>query len=118
MTSLKFWESETWRIIIAASSYTERSPSGRGFHIFVKGRIKEPIKKEAIEDYPDARFFTVTGARVERSPLEISEARSLLDELMAKYGRSVASTADVKPKPTGRWEDYVNKLGYTFREIR
>lgn len=112
-------EGETWRIIKAANSYAEKSPSGRGFHIFVKGRVKEAIKKDVIEVYSDARFFTVTGNHVDGTPLAVNEAQSLLDELMAKYGeKPAASTVDVKPKPMGGWEDYVNKLGYTLREVR
>lgn len=51
------------------SSYTEISPSGRGFHIYVYGDIPEARKDSQkqkgfiIEMYKVARFFTVTGNR-------------------------------------------------------
>jgi len=65
-----------WQIIAHVNSYTELSPSGRGFHIWckatmpVRGRkIKmtnlsvqhPPDKHPALEAYVSGRYFTVTG---------------------------------------------------------
>ena len=44
-----------------ANSYTELSPSGRGFHIYVFAKIDKAVKTEAGEIYDEGRFFTVTG---------------------------------------------------------
>ncbi len=47
-------------------SYTEKSKSGRGFHIFVKGDIPFKGKNNlaGVEIYKDARFFIMTGELV------------------------------------------------------
>lgn len=65
-------------------SYTETSPSGRGLHIIVKGRVPAAIKDSAerVEVYTSRRHFTVTGnvVRGER-PLDMQEG---LDWLTAE----------------------------------
>lgn len=65
-------------------SYTETSPSGRGLHIIVKGRVPAAIKDSAerVEVYTSGRYFTVTGnvVRGER-PLDMQEG---LDWLTAE----------------------------------
>lgn len=65
-------------------SYAERSPSGRGLHIILKGRVPAAIKDRAqgVEVYSSGRYFTVTGDVVcgER-PLEMQEA---LDGLVSR----------------------------------
>lgn len=55
---------EQARIIIDKfNSYTEVSPSGRGFHIFGRGRkpSQDHSRKDWIELYDRKRYFTVTG---------------------------------------------------------
>lgn len=42
-------------------SYAETSPSGKGLHIIVKGKIPRGIRNEFLEIYPNKRFMTVTG---------------------------------------------------------
>lgn len=49
-------------IIKTMDSYTERSPSGEGIRIFVKGSIPRNIHKE-IEIYSHGSYVTVTGQR-------------------------------------------------------
>jgi primase-polymerase (primpol)-like protein len=43
-------------------AYAEVSPSGKGVHIYLKGRVASR-KNSKIEVYSTARFLTVTGAR-------------------------------------------------------
>ena len=50
------------RVIEAFDAPTEISPSGRGVHIYVKGKVASKNKK-GIEVYSTERFFTVTGVR-------------------------------------------------------
>ena len=59
-------------IVETLDSYTERSPSGEGLHIIVRGRMLEGWKHKnmgtyafPVEVYDRKRFFTVTGDRVE-----------------------------------------------------
>jgi primase-polymerase (primpol)-like protein len=42
-------------------SWTERSPSGSGLHIFVRGRLSRALKGPQIEVYADARYIAITG---------------------------------------------------------
>ncbi len=57
-------EVESWAldIICTFNSYTEVSPSGRGVHIIIKGKLpKQGRRKGKIEMYDQSRFFTITG---------------------------------------------------------
>jgi putative DNA primase/helicase len=58
---------ELWalQIIEELDSYTEFSPSGKGVHIIVKGKIPSAVKRDEIEMYDCKRFFTITGHVVE-----------------------------------------------------
>jgi putative DNA primase/helicase len=52
---------EAQEIIDALDGYTEISPSGRGVHIIVRGKVEKGRKCGWIEAYSSERFFTVTG---------------------------------------------------------
>ena len=68
-------------IIGKCRSYTEKSKSGRGFHIFVKGDVPFKGKNNlaGVEVYKTARFFIMTGDRI--APwLDIAENQTALDE--------------------------------------
>ena len=51
------------QIIEKLNSYTEYSPSGKGFHILLKGKLQTGSrnKQGKYEAYSDRRYFTVTG---------------------------------------------------------
>ena len=77
-------------------SYTERSPSGEGFHIICRGRM--PIAGKAnprlgIEMYCWNRFFTFTGDVLE-DRTEITDQQAFLDEI-AWEGAEAAHTDDL-----------------------
>ena len=52
---------EAQRIIDMLDGYTEVSPSARGVHIIVRGKIERGRKRGWIEAYCSGRFFTLTG---------------------------------------------------------
>lgn len=57
---------EPWAVEVCETfrSYTEFSPSRRGVHIFVRGRLPNCSRKRGkVEMYGKGRFFTVTGQR-------------------------------------------------------
>ncbi len=73
-------------ILGVCNSYTEKSKSGRGFHIFVKGDIPFKGKNNlaGVEIYKTARFFIMTGDAV--SPVDqIQENQAALDYIVDKY---------------------------------
>lgn len=49
------------RIMATFKSYTERSPSGRGFHIIVRGNVPAGRRRGKVEVYSSQRFMTMTG---------------------------------------------------------
>ena len=73
-------------IIGKCGSYTEKSKSGRGFHIFVKGDVPFKGKNNlaGVEVYKTARFFIMTGDRI--APWrDIAENQTALDDIVEKY---------------------------------
>ncbi len=78
---------EAQRIVDHLSSYTERSPSGEGLHIIVRGDL--PAGRKALQEwgghleaYPHGRYFTVTGDHLEGTPATIEERQLQLEELL------------------------------------
>ena len=67
-------------------TYAERSKSGRGFHIFVKGTIPFKGKNNlaGVEIYKTARFFIMTGDVIFLTR-EIHEDQPALDYIVAQY---------------------------------
>jgi hypothetical protein len=54
---------EPWaqEIINGFVGYKEVSPSGKGIHIIVRGKVKDALKRDEIEIYSMERYFTITG---------------------------------------------------------
>lgn len=77
----------------ALDSYTEISPSGTGFKVFVRGTIPSSGKAGQVEMYDDSRFFTVTGHRWEGASPNIHERP---DIVMGIYKDHLGKN-DVKP---------------------
>ena len=62
-------------------SYAERSQSGKGAHIIVRGRLVEGRKSAQYEVYDRRRYFVMTGDSLHASP--IVEAQEKLDQFVA-----------------------------------
>lgn len=67
------------KILEAFDSYTERSTSGTGYHIVVKGRIPAGVHRDNVEVYSSARYMICTGDVVRNTP--IADYQQLLDVL-------------------------------------
>ena len=79
-------ELEEWALAVVkeADSYTEVSPSGRGIHIWVKGKLPEGRRRAGrAEMYGCERYFTVTGEHLDWTPSNIAECN--LANLHAKF---------------------------------
>jgi hypothetical protein len=70
----------SWALVRAFDSYTERSRSGKGLHIWVGGKIGEGARRENVEIYSQLRFIICTGDVVTEK--DITEGQALLDELL------------------------------------
>lgn len=72
-------------IIGKCGSYTEKSKSGRGFHILVKGTLPFKGKNNlaGVEMYKSARFFIMTGETLLYR--DIKENQEAIDYVAEKY---------------------------------
>ena len=87
---LKPWAAE---IVKDCSTYAEISPSRLGVHLISKGSLPEgwPGRKRnyhdgAVEIYSSARYFTVTGQRIDTAPATIEDLSAFVIELYKKLG--------------------------------
>jgi AAA domain len=75
---------EPWaqHIVNALASYTEVSPSGRGVHLYVKGRLAgKGHKCGPIELYDRERYFTVTDDSLPGTPATIEDRQTVIEGL-------------------------------------
>jgi hypothetical protein len=83
------------RLVQAWESWTERSPSGTGLHVFVRGQLPKAIKGEQIEVYARDRYIALTGWHWPGTPDTLHDRQALLDRL------SAADTPPARPAWTG-----------------
>lgn len=87
------------RILSAFSdTYIERSISGKGFHIWCRGRLPEAIKRDSVEIYTQDRYMVCTGDVAKDNP--IVDKQRLLEQL----------AGEMKPRPTSSFADQEAKL--------
>jgi hypothetical protein len=89
-------------IVCAAASYFEVSPSGTGVKGIVCASAAKGIRTGPVEIYPNSRYFTLTGHRLEEAISEICEAQQFVDSLIARIElkRAVKPTKPAAAKPT------------------
>ena len=79
-------------------SYTERSPSGNGFHIICKADLPQGTNRAEGELYSSGRFFTMTGDVVRDVP--IREAQDAADEFYKFLRRGDSPPREQAPPTT------------------
>ena len=63
-------------------SYSEITPSGKGVHTIIKGKIPGTRRRNGnFEMYPQGRFFTVTGNHIEGTPATVESRQQEIDTL-------------------------------------
>jgi putative DNA primase/helicase len=95
-------EEDSNHIINSFNSYTEKSQSGKGIHIIVKGSIPRAVKTD-IEIYSTERYFALTGDLCGVNK-DIEERQEELTKLFEKHKtkdepKSVKSLGEKMPKP-------------------
>lgn len=68
-----------YKILEAFDSYTERSTSGTGYHIIIRGTVPTGVHRDKVEVYSSGRYMICTGDVIRNSP--IVEYQALLDLL-------------------------------------
>jgi putative DNA primase/helicase len=95
-------EIESWAkgIIRRLNSYTEISPSGRGVHVLVKGKLPPggSRRKGQVEMYDFGRYFTMTGLHLEGTPTSIEDRQT---ELTALHTETFRQEKKEAPKDSG-----------------
>ncbi|MXR43121.1 hypothetical protein GRX01_17470 [Halobaculum sp. WSA2] len=73
-------------IIRRLDSYTEVSPSGTGYHVLITGELPDGRNRRgSVELYDTARFFTVTGDHVERTPTRVARRQDAVTAIHREY---------------------------------
>lgn len=57
------------KILDSFVSYTERSTSGHGYHIIVKGSLPSGVHRDNVEVYSSGRYMIMTGNVVRQAPI-------------------------------------------------
>ena len=89
-------------------SYTEKSRSGRGFHVILKGELpfKGKNNLNGVEIYKDSRYFIMTGETLLYR--EIEENQTAIDYVLETYFPDTPKTGDGRRNPfrvyTPQWE--------------
>ena len=97
-------EVEPWatEILDSIDTYTELSPSGKGFHLIGKGKL--PVKgrkKDHVEMYDSGRYFTVTGDKYGDSASTIANIQDDITALHADiFGNETIPATAAKLKAT------------------
>lgn len=84
-----------WRIVQAFDSYTERSRSGKGLHIWVRGKVGMGCRRDGVEVYSQQRFIICTGDVLPGFQKPVEHRQELLDLLVAEI-RAAAQTTHVE----------------------
>lgn len=115
------------KILKLFDSYTEKSKSGNGYHIIIKGSVPSGVRKDGVEIYSAQRYMICTGSVVRASPVRnyhtivnkmweemggteniASEERDspmiLADEAVLNMAYNAANSAKFRKLYEGKWE--------------
>jgi putative DNA primase/helicase len=96
------------------NSYTEKSVSGRGIHVFVKAKSPKAGRKKKQPDgtdremYSSLRSITMTGNHLEGTPLTINPRQEVVDQLWKKWFSD--DTTEIKASTVSLKENTVTSL--------
>lgn len=87
------------KIVARCSSWTERSPSNRGLHVWVRGTMPRDFRRPQIEAYSTARYIAVTGHTWPSTPATLRECQGYLNALAGLDTPPVARRQTNSPPP-------------------
>lgn len=71
-----------WKIVTSFDSYTEFSRSGKGLHIWVKGKVGAGCRRQGVEVYSQQRFIICTGNPVPGFNKPVEHRQEMIDILV------------------------------------
>ena len=93
-------------IIERLDSYTEVSPSGTGYHVLITGELPDGRNRRgSVELYDTARFFTVTGDHVERTPTRVARRQDALTAIHREYVQDTERDTVAESEQRGSVDD-------------
>lgn len=95
-------------------SYTEISPSGKGFRILCRGSLEKGRKVGDFEIYSDGRYLTITGHRIESCSAEIEKRQTAVDNY---YERRILAPKEQKKQAEKKPILLKTKRDFTDNEI-
>jgi hypothetical protein len=86
-------------IVEEANSYTEKSNSGKGIHVVMKGYKPGSACKNVemdIEMYQSERVMVFTGDQLSGFPSKLSEDQNTIDSIYSKYFKHLEKTEEIQ----------------------
>ncbi len=100
-----------WAIVREFETYTERSRSGVGLHLWVGGKIGQGARRENVEVYSQERFIICTGDVVVDMP--ITPGQPLLDKLLEQIRSAQGARSElVEQEETADDRELVERAMY------
>mgnify|MGYP005846911721 CR=1 FL=1 len=115
----KSLESETFkRWIQNFDSYTEISPSGNGYHVYVFGKLESGFnnRNDHVEAYFQGRYFTVTGNKVENSRDAVRHVNGELQSFFEEF-HPVKEVTPVTPAVSSSFKEYFDTADEVIDKI-
>lgn len=107
------------RVLATFDSYAEHSRSGRGFHVWVKGKIGKGRRRDGVEVYSQERFIICTGNVRNERPIEErqTELDVLVSQMPASTGTAILLDGDMTPNMAlaARAAEDPGEMGRLFR---
>lgn len=97
-----------WRIVQAFDSYTEISTSGKGLHVWVKGKIGPGCRRDGVEVYSQERFIISTGNVLLDRP--IADRQDLLNSMVSQMRPPTAEPVPDEPDSMTDEQVYLSLL--------
>lgn len=86
-------------IVSTMASYTERSRSGRGRHVWVRGQVGRGCKRDGVEVYSQERYIICTGDVV--CDLAVEDRQDLVSNMAARMRPAVLADAELRADEVG-----------------
>lgn len=82
------------KILATFKTYTERSVSGQGYHLILKGSVPSGVHRDNVEIYSEARYMICTGNVVNQFPIA-DGYQEVLDQM---YGQMAPKTLELEQR--------------------
>jgi len=93
-------EADRGAIMRLLDTYSERSVSGRGYHVIGRGCLNGNGRHpHGLGVFDHGRYFVMTGDHVQGTPATIEERQAQLDELLARYLPAPEALDQSRPTP-------------------